>query len=118
MRKVLLLEERLLPLGESLSLRALVVESCEYRKELVAAHADERADVLEADRVAELGEHLGPGDGVRIVAVEERAVDVEESAAQAAWPGAHVRAEFKNGALYPSDRSASRRRPPPARSCT
>ncbi len=68
-------EDRLLPLGDR-----LVVAADELRNELVRAFADQPAHFLEGDLETGFGERLDESGGVRVVAVDEGPIDVEDYA--------------------------------------
>ncbi len=46
--------------------------------ELIAAHADERTDAVEGSVVARVHQRLLPGVGVRVIALDERPIDIQE----------------------------------------
>ena len=60
------------------SLAALGVESDERGQQLVAAHADEGADLFERDDVPVLCQRSDPRARVGVIAVDECAIDVEQ----------------------------------------
>src|SRR2546423_360156 len=68
------------PFDQLFPLFAIVANSDCLRKQLVGAHSDQRSYNFERHLVAGLRERVHPGLSVRVVAVYERAVDVEDYA--------------------------------------
>lgn len=58
------------------------IQTDQPREQLVTAHADEWADLLERDDVPVRLERADPCASVGIVAVDERAVDVQQDDVQ------------------------------------
>src|SRR4029079_13914309 len=67
----------------------------ELGRQVVAAHADQWAHLLERDDVAVRTQRIHPRARVSIVAVDQRAIDVEEDGAEGrpggAWSRSHAR---------------------------
>src|SRR5687767_3193470 len=66
------------PLADARVVAAVACEPADQLDDAIAAHADERANPRVIDRDVEFSERLDPGMGVRVVAVDERAVDIEQ----------------------------------------
>ena len=64
---------------DALGLAAFRIEPDELGENLVASLADQGPELLEGDDVPVRGERAGPCARVRVVAVDERAVDVEQN---------------------------------------
>ena len=81
--QVALLEDLAAALQQRLPLGALRLDPDRLRQQVVAAHADQRADALVGDVELELAEGVHPGAGVGVVAVHQGAVHVQDHAADA-----------------------------------
>ena len=69
-------------LGQALPFRRVLFHADELREHLVATHADEGPHACEGHLVARFGERIHPGERVGVVAVHERAVDIEDDRSQ------------------------------------
>jgi hypothetical protein len=58
--------------------RGLLVDADGLGEQLVASLADQRPQLLEGDFPAVTGQGLLPGSRVRVIAVDQRAVDIEK----------------------------------------
>jgi hypothetical protein len=77
-RRLPLGEQRLLARDDRLGRGRFGAEPGGQRQQLVAAHANQRTDLCRTARDAVLGQGLGPGLGVRRVAVDQRTVHVDQ----------------------------------------
>src|SRR6185295_2022783 len=66
------------PLRDPLAKGGFLVDAGHRRHQLVAAHPDGAADVLELDLDPRLGKRLHPGVGVGVITVNEGTVDIEQ----------------------------------------
>src|SRR5215210_848296 len=99
-------EEQLAPrLAHSLRLAACWIESGELRKHLVAAHADQRAHLLEGNDVPVRAQRVDPHTRMRVVAVDQRAVDVQQNGAERragrTWGLGHAASRSRSVPAYP-----------------
>lgn len=115
LREISLLEDSVLPLANRLAVTRVALEADERRDELVTPHPDERPHVIERDIHPVFGERTGERRGMRIVAVEERPVDVEENAFEAS--GYHAGTNSKKAAVELLDRPQQVRNGNRERSC-
>src|SRR2546426_12071049 len=105
MREIVLLEDCFLALGDR-----LVIAADELGNELVGAFADQPPYGLKWNMKPKLFEGFGEGARVRVVAVDERAVDVEDDALefQTAASGERGSKSFQPLRHTPSARPRSR----------
>ena len=75
---MVLAEDLPAPLADARTLAAVLANARDVRHELVAAHPDSAAHPVVGDIDTRLVEGIDPGLGVGVVAVHERAVDVED----------------------------------------
>lgn len=79
-RKMSPLKNLRVTLDEFFSFVAVVTDSNCLRKELVGSHPNERSHDVKRHVIASFRERFHPGEGVRVIAVQERAVDIEDYA--------------------------------------
>src|SRR6185295_13715978 len=72
------LEDVLTPFRDLLSLRRILFNAGDERHELVAAHADRAPDRIVRRRDLLFGECLNPRACVRVIAVDQRSVHIED----------------------------------------
>src|SRR4051794_37090653 len=80
------------PLADRLALGRVLLHADERGQELVATHADQRANACELHLMAVLGERIDPRPRVGVVAVDQRAVHVEDHSARHADERCRLRA--------------------------
>lgn len=91
--------QTLAALAQPLASRAVLLDADCRRQQLVRAHADQSLETVDRDVVAGLAQDVGPGAGVRRVAVDESAIDVQDHAAGAAG---HARQVANHGPDRPA----------------
>lgn len=80
MRQILLAEDLGAKLDELLSFVTVVFHADRFREKLVTSHTDQGPHDIERHVVAACRERVHPGLSVRVVAVYERAVEIEDYA--------------------------------------
>src|SRR5690606_23314607 len=86
LRQELAAEELTALLQQRLSLGRSRIQPGQHRQHAIATHPHQPADVIVADRVSGALSDRDPGSGVRVIAVDERAVDVEQNALAVVMP--------------------------------